>query len=208
MIAAYVRVSTDDQTTALQRDEIARWLELHRIAEPPDWYADEGVSGAKRSRPALDAMMREVRRRRVRRVIVYKLDRLGRDVSHLLGVLEEFREHEVVLVSITEGFDTGTPVGRLLYALIAALAEFERAQTRERITAGIQAARARGHRIGRPSPLMPGQIERAVAEVRAGASKSAIARKYRIARSTLRAYLAKTPPPEAPRRAAKMAGSP
>ena len=115
-----------------------------------DEYCDEGVSGVKDSRPALNEMLADAHSGRFKAVLVWKLDRLGRSLLHLVRLLEEFRRIGVKLVSFSEGLDFTTTMGKLLFQIISAFAEFERDCIRERVRAGVRNARAKGKRIGRP----------------------------------------------------------
>lgn len=138
-------------------------------------HGDEGISGAKDSRPALDTMLTHGRAGRFEAVLVWKLDRLGRSLLHLVRLLEEFRRIGVELVSFSEGLDFTTTTGKLLFQIISAFAEFERDCIRERVRAGMRNARAKGIRIGRP-PLTELSSE----------MKSAIARAYLSGKGSLR----------------------
>ncbi|MBI5209540.1 MAG: recombinase family protein [Elusimicrobia bacterium] len=148
-VALYVRVSTREQTVENQL------LPLRDYARSRGWviaeeFSDAGVSGALDHRPALNKLMEAARKRRVDRVMVARLDRLGRTVKHLLLTLEEFRVLGVQFCSLAESMDTATPVGKMAFTLIAAVAEFERELIRERIFAGLNRAKAQGKRLGRP----------------------------------------------------------
>lgn len=147
--AIYARVSTTDQDPTFQARSMRQLCELKcwRVFET---YLDEGVSGADRSRPALDRMMRDARAGKFDAVVVWKFDRFARSVPHLLDALDTFRSLGIQFVSVTEGIDTTTPAGRLVYIVIAAIAEFERELIRERVKAGLENARAQGKRLGRP----------------------------------------------------------
>jgi len=147
--AIYVRVSTKDQTTDSQEHA------LRVYAERRGWralqiYSDQ-ISGAKFVRPGLDALMAAVRAGRVERIIVFKLDRLGRSLPHLALVLDEIHRHGVALIVTSQGIDTSTsnPVGQLQLNVLLAVAQFEREIIRERVNAGLAAARARGVKLGR-----------------------------------------------------------
>ena len=115
----------------------------------------EHESGAKVTRPQLDAMMSEIRTGKVARVVVYKLDRLGRSLTHLALILDELQRMGVSLICTSQGIDTSgdNPAGRLQLGVLMAVAEFERSLIRERVNAGLRAAKARGVRLGRPSTL-------------------------------------------------------
>jgi len=149
--AIYCRVSTlnHGQSLDLQLND------LRKLAEQRDFqvvkeYCDEGQSGSKSSRPALDAMMTDAKRGKFQTLLIWKLDRLGRSTAHLIQLLEEFKAWGVELVSFSEGLDFTTTSGKLFYTLISAFAEFERDCIRERVRAGLRAARAKGTRLGRP----------------------------------------------------------
>lgn len=151
-IALYARVSTSDQDTDLQL------VELRRYAAARGWviaaeFVDRGVSGAASSRPALDQLWASARRRDVDAVVVWRFDRFSRSVSDLVRSLEEFRALGVAFVSIHEQIDTSSPTGRVVFAVVAAMAEFEREILRERVRAGMARARERGVRLGRPLKL-------------------------------------------------------
>lgn len=137
----YIRVSDKDQTEALQLDAL--------IAEGCDpIFTDHGVSGAKLSRPAFDDMMLELREGDT--LTVWKLDRLGRSTIHLLQILNNLLELGVAFHAITQGIDTRTAVGRMIYGQLAVFAEYERNLISERTKAGMAAAKARGVHVGRP----------------------------------------------------------
>jgi DNA invertase Pin-like site-specific DNA recombinase len=113
-------------------------------------YLDEGFSGAKSSRPALDEMLADAKRGKFRILLVWKLDRLGRSLAHLVRLLEDLRACNVELVSFSEGLDFTTTTGKLLYQMLSAFAEFERDCIRERVRSGLRNAKAKGKRLGRP----------------------------------------------------------
>lgn len=150
-IALYARVSTADQSCEAQLHALRQYA-LNRGVEAVE-YVDEGVSGAKDRRPALDQLLADARRRKVSAVVVVKLDRLGRSLHHLLSVLGELDELGVAFVSLDDGIDTGTAVGRLFMQMRGAFAEYELALIRERTRAGVAAARRRGAALGRPRAL-------------------------------------------------------
>jgi DNA invertase Pin-like site-specific DNA recombinase len=150
--AVYARVSTHDQTTENQL------LELRRYCEARGWTSTEYVDticGAKDKRPGLDALMVAARRRQFDALLVWRLDRLGRSLSHLVTCIEELAALGVAFVSLNEGIDTDTPAGRLQLHLLAAIAQFERDRIRERVHAGLARARRQGKRLGRPSAAIP-----------------------------------------------------
>lgn len=174
-VAIYARVSTSDQTCALQLRELRAYVKA-RGWKLAGEYVDTGWSGAKASRPELDKLMAAARARSVDCIVVWKLDRWGRSVANLVGSLQELHTLGVRWIATTQGLDTdeSSPVGRLLIHMLSAVAEFERSLAQERIKAGITAAKARGVHCGRRCKI----VDRVrVAEMRAaGVSFRAIAR--------------------------------
>jgi DNA invertase Pin-like site-specific DNA recombinase len=138
--ALHARVSTTDQTCDNQLFALRRYVEARgwRAVE----FVDHAVSATRESRPALDALMKAVRRRQVDTVVVFALDRLGRSLSHLIRVIEDWQGLGVSLVSLRDGLDLGSASGRLQLHVLAALAQFERERLRERVVVGLQGARA------------------------------------------------------------------
>lgn len=151
--AIYARVSTFDQQPENQL------VELRRYVEARGWQAqefvDHGVSGAKERRPALDELVRDAKRRLFDAVVVWRLDRLGRNLKHLITLIDEMQALGIAFVSLGEGIDATTPAGKLQLHILAAIAEFERARIRERVFAGLARARASGKRLGRPKSDVP-----------------------------------------------------
>lgn len=148
-IAIYTRVSTHDQNPEMQLAEIREYAARRGWVVAAE-YSDVGVSGSKESRPELNRMIRDAHARRFDAIVVWKLDRLGRSLKHLVNTLEDLASYGVTLVSLRDNLDLSTPSGRLMMHLLGAMAEFERELIRERVTAGVHAARRRGVRIGRP----------------------------------------------------------
>ena len=147
----YARVSTnhgqDPETQLLALREYARARDLE-IAEE---YVDVGISGSEEKRPALDQMMKDAHKRRVDVVLVARFDKFARSTRHLVLVLEEFNALSIDFISLSESIDTSTPMGKMVFTVIAAVAELERSLIRERVVMGINRARANGKRLGRPS---------------------------------------------------------
>ena len=176
--ALYARVSTFDQEPENQLQELRRYIEARTWTAQE--YVDRGVSGAKDRRPALDQLITDAKRRRFDVLVCWRLDRLGRNLKHLVTLLEELQAVGVAFVSLGEGIDCTTPAGKLQLHILAALAEFERDRIRERVLAGLQRARAQGKRLGRPrarpaTMAIPGGSVREAAR-RWGVSKSTAAR--------------------------------
>jgi len=152
--ALYARVSTADQTCENQL------LELRRYCQARGWairreYVDHGVSGATDRRPALEELAAAARRRRFDVLVCWRLDRLGRNLRHLILMLDDLTAVGVGFVSLSEGIDATTPAGRLQLHVLGAIAEFERDRIRERVLAGLERARTQGRRLGRPRVLVP-----------------------------------------------------
>jgi DNA invertase Pin-like site-specific DNA recombinase len=147
--AIYVRVSTVEQETDLQEHELQEYCEKRGWSHVV--YRDKGQSGAKNDRPALTAMMNDLRRRKIDVVVVWALDRLARSLKQLLGVAEECSAVGVDLVSLKQNVDTTLPAGRLTFQVLGAVAEFEREMLRERVKAGMAEARRSGKHVGRPA---------------------------------------------------------
>ena len=133
--------------------------ELRQLCEARGWqvsgeYLDEGISGAKDSRPELNRLMADAHKRRFDAVIVWKFDRFARSVSHLLRALETFNALGIAFVSLSEQVDTTTPAGRMIFTVLGAVAELERSLIAERVRAGLRNARAKGKRLGRPPVIV------------------------------------------------------
>ena len=144
---------------------------------------EDKASGARDDRPGLAKALGFVRAGDC--LVVWKLDRLGRSLSHLLTIVTRLREKDVGFRSLTEQMDTTTPHGELLFHLFGALAQYERALTQERIMAGISAAKRRGRHGGRPHALDAEKLESVIAALASGPSKAAVCRTFGIPRSTL-----------------------
>ena len=148
-IGIYARVSTKDQSCELQvRDLrsycVARGFDLVRE------YVDVGQSGAKDSRPELNLLMDDARKRQFDAIVVWRFDRFARSTKHLLTALEEFRSLGIQFISYQENIDTSSALGQALFTIVSAVAQLERDLIRERVNAGIRNARANGKKLGRP----------------------------------------------------------
>ena len=148
-VALYVRVSTGEQNADLQVNELTEYAAFRKW-ETVETYADK-ISGAKDRRPALDRLMTDAKRGKFDVVAVWRFDRFARSTSHLLRALEEFAALGVDFVSLRESIDTSTPSGKMIFTVLAAVAELERSTIRERVIAGQKAAKRRGVRFGRPT---------------------------------------------------------
>lgn len=145
--AIYCRVSTFEQTVEQQIFACVKWCEMNHL--PYEIFAEEGVSGAKVSRTQLDKMLQRIRKGEFQAVIVWKLDRLGRNTQHLLQLSEEFRNKGVKLVSVTQNIDTERPEGRMFFTIIASFAELEREYIMERVKASLETKKRKGIPLGR-----------------------------------------------------------
>jgi DNA invertase Pin-like site-specific DNA recombinase len=152
-VALYGRVSTAEQNAAMQIEELRAYCG-RRQWEIVEEYIDSGVSGSKESRPALNRLLADAKRRRFDAVLVYRYDRFARSLRQLVNALAEFDALGIHFVSLHEGVDTSTPNGRLVFGIFASIAEFERELIRGRVRSGLAAARARGKRLGRPRAVV------------------------------------------------------
>lgn len=183
MKVGYARVSTKDQSLSMQVDALkqAGCTQIH----------EEIASGAKTARPVLDEIIRNLREEDT--LVIWKLDRLGRNLAHLIHLTTKLIEKKVGLISLNDPIDTTTAQGRLVFGIFASLAEFERELIRERTNAGLKSARARGRKGGRPKGMTPAAIEKAtIAEAlyRNGSIPvKKIAEQLGISKTTLYLYL-------------------
>lgn len=149
-VAIYLRVSTREQTTMNQEINLKEYCERNDY-EIYKIYKDEGVSGAKTSREGLDLMLQDMRKGFFKTIIVWKLDRLGRSIQHLLQILQELHNRKVRLICTDMNIDTETAQGKFFFTIVGAFAELEREIIRERINLGISRAKAQGKKLGRPA---------------------------------------------------------
>ncbi len=167
----YARVSTVDQHLDLQRNAL-------RLAGCDRVFEDHGVSGSQQQRDGLSSMLKALRRGDV--LIVWRLDRLGRSIVHLISLVETLKRRGIGFVSLTESIDTSSAGGQVIFHILAALAEFEKSLIRERTIAGIAAARARGNLPGRRPSLTDSQCEEIRASLRNGACVRDVAKAYKV----------------------------
>jgi len=177
-LLGYARVSTDDQDLGLQLDA----LRAAGVAEE-DLFTDHGISGAQAARPGLDRLLATAAPTDT--IVCWRLDRVGRSVVHLATLAEDLKARGVGLKSITDGVDTSTATGRLLYGLLSTLAEFERETIRERVKAGMEAAKRRGISVGRRKALTTAQVEHARALRAEGRSCAEVAALLGVDRTTV-----------------------
>jgi DNA invertase Pin-like site-specific DNA recombinase len=167
--------------------------ELREYAARREWeiageYTDHGVSGSRDSRPELNRLMADAQQRRFDAVLVWKVDRFGRSLRHLVNALAELGALGVAFVSLRDNLDLSTPSGRLMFAVIGAMAEFERSLIQERVKAGLRNAQAKGQQLGRPLRVVSSE---AILQMKAeGFSLRQIAERLGIGYGTVRARLA------------------
>jgi DNA invertase Pin-like site-specific DNA recombinase len=180
--AIYARVSTVDQEPENQLQELRRYVEARGWTAVE--YVDHGVSGSKDRRPALDQLVADAKRRRFDVLVCWRLDRLGRNLRHLILLLDELQAVGIGFVTLGEGIDTTSPTGRLVLHVLGAIAEFERERIRERVLAGLRRAKTNGQRLGRPKARVPVERLQAVASL----SIDDAARELTVSRSTLKRW--------------------
>lgn len=179
----YARVSTLDQCLDLQMNAL-------RSAHCDKFFEDNGLSGADKKRPGLARALRALNPGDT--LVVWRLDRLGRSISHLIEIVGKLHSRRIEFQSLTEGIDTNSASGRLVFHIMAAISEFERALISERTTAGIAAARARGQRHGRRPSLTDAQCEEAFRAIRSGGrSEADLADQYHVHPRTFRRGIAR-----------------
>jgi DNA invertase Pin-like site-specific DNA recombinase len=189
-VALYARVSTAEQNVEPQLHALRAYAEARGLEVAAE-YVDHGVSGAKDRRPALDRLLADCRKRQVDAVAVTKLDRLARSVRHLTALAAEIEALGVDLVVLDQSIDTSTPAGRFLFNTLGAVAELERDLIRERVSAGIAAAKRRGTQFGRPLRLTREMAERAHRLRRSGRSVREIAQILGVGVATVHRTIAK-----------------
>jgi len=185
-VCLYARVSTHGQDPEVQLGAL-RAHAAQRGLQLVDEFVDLGVSGAKERRPALDRLMKAAWAGAFQTVMVWRFDRFARSVKHLVSALDTFRALDVAFVSLHEQLDTSTPIGQAMFTIIGAMAQLERDIIRERVKAGLERARARGIRLGRPAVAV--DLAHLQALRREGHSTAEIARHMRCSRSTVRRKL-------------------
>jgi len=185
-VALYARVSTTDQSTDSQL------LDLRRYVSERSWdffkeYVDEGISGTKDSRPALNELMNNAKKRRFDVVLVWRFDRFARSTRHLINALEEFKNLGIDFVSYQENIDTSSPLGSAIFTIISAVAQLERDIIAERVKAGLRRAKENGKKLGRPrTEVSKWEIYRLHSH---GLSLRQIATQLNISKSTVAKYL-------------------
>src|SRR6202451_1761989 len=182
-VALYARVSTlNNQDPEMQLSELREYAG-RRGWQIVEEFTDQGVSGCKESRPALNRLMSDACRRKFDAILVWKIDRFGRSLKHLVNALAELAALGVAFVSLRDNLDLTTPSGRLMFQIIGAMAEFERSLIQERVKAGLRNAKAKGQRLGRPRA----DVDKAEVEAlrSSGASWRAVAEKLGVGVGTV-----------------------
>lgn len=177
MLIGYVRVSTDDQNLNLQKDALLKFgVDVRNIFE-------DKTSGSKDKRVGLDKAIEFLKQGDT--LVVWKLDRLGRSLAHLINVITSLKERGISFISITEGMDTTTASGELFFHIFGALAQFERSLIQERVKAGLEAAKKRGVTGGRPRAIADEKLLVIKEALSNGMTKAAACRTFGVKRSTL-----------------------
>jgi DNA invertase Pin-like site-specific DNA recombinase len=188
MIALYARVSTLDkqQNPEYQLKELRDYCQRHQLTVGRE-YVDVGVSGSKESRPELNRLMNAIKAGEYTHVIVWKFDRFARSAAHLLKALDTLTKSGVQFVSLTEGVDTATPMGKFMLTILGAVGELERSMIIERVKSGMRHAKTHGTKsgqpIGRKRQVDHAEIQRLIAS---GQSKMAVARTLNVCAETVR----------------------
>ena len=185
-VGIYARVSTKDQSCEMQLRDLRSYVAARQL-EVVREYVDLGQSGTKDSRPALNELMNDARKRRLDTVICWKFDRFARNTKSLLVALEEFRTLGIGFISYQENIQTDSPIGQALFVIIAAVAQLERDLICERVNAGIRNARANGKHLGRPRQNV--DLDRIRDMRAAGMSLRQVAANLAVGYGTVRAAL-------------------
>jgi DNA invertase Pin-like site-specific DNA recombinase len=180
----YARVSTNSQDTKLQIDALVE-------AGCKKIYEDK-MSGSKTDRPELNQCLKAMDENDI--LVVWKLDRLGRSLQHLITVVHELEQQNKGFQSLTESIDTTNPTGKLIFHIFASLAEFERSLISQRVIAGLEASKKMGTKFGRPNALTNKDKEMAIVMFNGGATKGAIANHFGVARQTIYSLLKEVEP--------------
>jgi DNA invertase Pin-like site-specific DNA recombinase len=183
-IAAYLRVSTKDQREDIQVNDIQNFCTF-KSWHDVTYFKDLGESGAKKSRPAFDDMMNRIRNKEFDVVLCWSFDRISRSTLQLVSLVEEFNELKVDFISLKQNIDTTTPMGRMIFTVFAALAQFERETIRQRTKAGIDLAKAKGVHCGRPETYTQDDRLEVLALFDEGLKPDKIAKKMKMHRATV-----------------------
>jgi DNA invertase Pin-like site-specific DNA recombinase len=195
-IAVYVRVSSKQQDTKSQKPVLQRWVEAYADGMPVKWYSDH-FTGKTMERKGWKALEADVEAGRIGKIVVWRLDRLGRTASGLTKLFDSLTARKVSLVSIKDGLDLATPAGRLMANVLASVAQYETEVRAERVLAGLAVARAKGVKLGGSKPgrritVTQEQVD-SVNRYRAEGMKPArIARAVGLSRPTIYRLIAET----------------
>lgn len=179
----YARVSTPQQSVAMQLAECNELCRQRKWKEPVSWV-DHATSGAIERRVQLDAMMDAIRRGKCDVLVVYRFDRFARSTKHLITTLDELRTRGIEFVSVHESIDTSTPTGKLAFTIFAAVAEFERELIKERVRSSLAARKAAGQILGRPVSVSLEMGRQIAAQRELGTPWRAITTQYGVTRTT------------------------
>ena len=191
IVALYARVSTDKQAVDMQTSELKKFIK-RRGWKLFDTYIDQGFSGKNTKRPAFNEMINQARERRFDILVVWKLDRLGRSLRDLINTLDDLSSFGVDFISYKDQqIDTTTASGRLLFAVVASVAEFEKDLISERVKAGLANARRKGKTLGAKRKLTPALLEKGLNIKKKGLSNRQIAKKLNVSEGAFRYWLKK-----------------
>jgi DNA invertase Pin-like site-specific DNA recombinase len=151
-VGLYTRVSTNDQSVEMQTSDLRRYCEQRGFQIYKE-YSDQGISGVKDKRPALDELMDDAKKKKFDAVLCWRFDRFARSTKHLITALEEFRHLNIDFISYQENIDTSSPLGKAMFTIVSAIAELERNILLERVRAGLKRAKENGAILGRPRRL-------------------------------------------------------
>ena len=178
-VAIYARVSTNNgqQSPDMQLQALREYCSARSLTVFKE-YIDEGFSGSKDSRPALNVMMDDARKRKFDMICVWKFDRFARSTKHLITALEEFKSLGIDFISYSENIDTSSPLGKAIFTIVAAIGELERSLIVERVKSGLDAAKKRGKKLGRPGKTV--DVQQFWELIANGLTVNAIAHKMKI----------------------------
>ena len=185
-VVAYLRISTNEQDTGSQIEAIKRYCEnqswtLKKV------YEDKGISGAVDDRPALNELKKDCTSNKFQAVLVFRFDRMARSTSHLLECLQLFNRYGIDFVSVSEGVDTTTAIGKMIFTFLSAISEFEREIIRERVKAGLVRAKSAGVHCGRPRRGF--DVSEALRLYKSGLGYKQVGKKLNVPRTTVQRYL-------------------
>jgi len=189
-VIIYARVSTKEQNVDMQLIDLREYAKARKLNVVKEYI--DYASGSKSDRVNYKKLFDDVQKRKTDVVLVWKFDRFARSTKELIIALEEFNNLGVDFISYKENIDTSTPAGKILFTMISAFAEFERAIIRERVKAGMEKAKLRGAKIGRPK-IPPFTIKKVIEMKNAGNSYQEITKKLKISKSTYYEIIKKEP---------------